>query len=95
MKGLMNKVMLSCEKATTLIEKKSGDKLSCGENFQLKMHTTVCSACKQYQRQSVLLNDAIKKHVSDIDQSFSENNLHLETAARQKIQGKIKNSLQK
>ncbi len=84
--------MLSCEKATTLIEKKSGEKLSCGLNFQLKMHTAMCSACKQYQRQSVLLNEAIKKHLTDISQPFSENNLHLEPAARQRIQGEMKNN---
>lgn len=83
--------MLSCDKATTLIEKKSGDKLSCGENLQLKMHTAMCGACKQYQRQSVLLNEAIKNHLTNIDQQFSENNLHLETAARQRIQSEIEN----
>jgi predicted anti-sigma-YlaC factor YlaD len=89
----MHKMMLSCEKATTLIEIKLEDKLSCTQNLQLKMHTAMCSACKQYQRQSTLLNDAIKKHITDIDQQFPENNLHLETAARQRIQGEIEKSL--
>ncbi len=92
MKRLMNKMMLSCDKATTLIEKKSGDKLSWVENFQLKMHTAMCSACKQYQRQSVFLNKAIKNQLSDTTSLFPEDNLHLETAARKRIQGEIENN---
>jgi len=90
MNGLMNKMMLSCEKATTLMEKKSGEKLSCGQSFQLKMHTAMCKACKQYQRQSIFLNDAITRHLSDIDLQFFPKNLPLETAARQRIQSEIK-----
>jgi len=85
--------MLSCEKATTLIEKKSVDGLVCPQNLQLNMHTAMCSACKQYQRQSVFLNDAIKKHLSETESFFTENKLHLETPARQRIQTEIKNHL--
>jgi hypothetical protein len=89
MKGLMNKMMLSCEKATLLIEKKSGEKLRSTENFQLKMHTAMCKACKQYQRQSMFLNDAITRHLLDFDLAFSPGKLHLETAARIRIQSEI------
>jgi len=89
----MNKLMLSCEKATTLIEMKSVDGLSFSLNLQLKMHTAMCGACRQYQHQSVFINNAIKKHLSDTDSHIGENNLHLETTTKQRITAEIEKNL--
>lgn len=56
---LMIKMMLSCEKATELIEKKHHKNLSFNEQFQLKLHTSMCNACKSYEKQSKVIESAL------------------------------------
>ena len=58
---LMNKMMLSCKKATQLVEKKWVVKLTLQENLQLKLHTTMCSACKEYQKKSRIIEKALER----------------------------------
>ncbi|MCD4734570.1 MAG: hypothetical protein K8R53_00875 [Bacteroidales bacterium] len=72
MKKLMNILMLSCWKATELIEKKLRFRLSFGEKLQLSMHLSMCKACSAYKKQSVLLDQAIHDHIHSED-TFSEN----------------------
>ena len=48
--------MLSCKKATELVEKNAVVGLSWNENIQLKMHTSMCSACKKYESQSKIID---------------------------------------
>ncbi len=65
MKKLMNYLMLSCRKATMLIEKKLLVKLSFKERVQLTMHKTMCDACTAYEKQSIELDRILHKHVID------------------------------
>ncbi len=64
MKKLMNKLLLSCLRATELIEKKLHFNLSGREKLQLRMHKMVCNACSNYEKQSVLID----KGISDIQE---------------------------
>ncbi|PCH50206.1 MAG: hypothetical protein COC22_05985 [Flavobacteriaceae bacterium] len=64
MKKLINILMLSCKKATELIEKRLVTKLTAIEKIQLKMHTSVCSNCSTYENQS----DIIEKCIAEIHQ---------------------------
>ncbi len=64
MKKLMNKLLLSCLRATELIEKKLHFKLSVREKLQLRMHKMMCSACSNYEKQSVFID----KGISDIQE---------------------------
>ena len=59
MKKIMNKLLLSCLRATELIEKKLNFKLSVKEKLQLRMHKTMCSACSNYEKQSIFLDKGI------------------------------------
>lgn len=68
MKKTMNIIMLSCKKATELIEKKLVTKLSSVEKIQLKMHTAVCSKCSTYENQS----EVIEKCLAQIHQTDGE-----------------------
>lgn len=63
MKKLMNKMFLSCLKATELIEKKLHFKLSLSEKIQLKMHKAMCDACTLYEKQSNILDKALGSSV--------------------------------
>ena len=65
MKKLMNILMLSCKKASELIDKKSVVKLSMKENVMLHMHTSMCDACTAYQKQSKILDDLLQKHIHE------------------------------
>lgn len=77
MKKLMNILMLSCRKATELIEKKSLDGLSYKENVQLRMHKSMCDACTAYEKQSKLLDKFLHRHIHtpiEADIPIIENN---------------------
>lgn len=57
--------MLSCKKATELIEKKSLVGLLWKENVRLRMHITMCDGCTAYQKQSLLIDKLVQHHISD------------------------------
>lgn len=57
----MNMIMLSCRKATGLMEKKTMIDLKASTRFQLFLHTRMCDACKLYERQSQFLDRILRK----------------------------------
>jgi hypothetical protein len=59
----MNELMLSCKKATELIDKKTVFKLSVKEKAMLCLHTSMCDACSAYQKQSNKIDSLLKKHL--------------------------------
>lgn len=63
MKRLMKKLMLSCKKATELIEKKLSNHLNPLESVQLffHLHLLVCTACRRYEEQSRLIESLLAK----------------------------------
>lgn len=65
MKKLMHILFLSCIKATELIEKKFNFELSLTEKLKLKMHTSMCNACKLYEKQSEIIEDGIARHLKN------------------------------
>ena len=65
MKKLMNILMLSCKKASELIDLKSVRKLSMKEKVILRMHTSMCDGCTAYLKQSKILDDMLHIHISD------------------------------
>jgi hypothetical protein len=64
MKRIMNIMMLSCKKASSLIDKRVLLGLSVIERIQLTVHTKMCETCRAYQQQSQLLDKAIQSQVS-------------------------------
>jgi hypothetical protein len=61
---LMNFLMLSCKRATALIEKKKLNQLSKKEQLQLKMHTSMCKACSAYSLQSDIMDNSLERYWS-------------------------------
>ena len=57
---MMNRLMLSCKKASELIEKGLHFKLTLKERIQLKMHTSVCDACKSFVEDSERFEQAMR-----------------------------------
>lgn len=60
MKKIVYYMLLSCLKATELIEKRFHYKLTFKEKVQLKIHTSMCKGCKAYESQSFSLEQAIQ-----------------------------------
>ncbi len=54
-------MLLSCKKATDLINKKSDAPLSLVENIQLKAHKSMCKACSNYEKQTYFIDAALKE----------------------------------
>ena len=75
MKGFMRFFMLSCLKATELIEKKLNSGLSSSENIKLHMHTSLCSACRNYEIQSREIDKAIKSSLKGNKDDVDMNDL--------------------
>ena len=80
MKKLMNILLLSCLKATELIEKKLHFKLSFTENLQLSMHKMVCDACSNYEKQNLIIEKGISHEdkVKTTNLGVSKNQIDIE-----------------
>lgn len=59
--NLMNAMMLSCVKATEFMEQKELMPLSLMQKVQLRMHIAMCSGCRNYVRQTVLINKLLDR----------------------------------
>ncbi len=60
--NLINKMMLSCVKATELMELKEVVPLSIKKKIQLRMHVAMCSGCRNYMKQTKLINKLLNKN---------------------------------
>ncbi len=66
----MNILMLSCKKASALIDMKSVRKLSMKEKIMLRMHTSMCDGCTAYLKQSKILDDLLHKHIHNTTENI-------------------------
>jgi hypothetical protein len=90
MKKLMNIIVLSCKKATLLIEKNHIEPLSLINRVQLMMHLKMCDKCSKYQKQSVLIENVLTGR----KQNFSNPaNFKLSDLSKTRIQKAIEENL--
>ncbi len=82
----LNKIMITCIKATELIEKRQIQSLSFGEWFRLKLHVALCEACEAYKQQSKTIERAINLWFNKADQRSPQ----LSQEKKNKIIDKIK-----
>ena len=61
-KIVMKYLMLNCSEATLLMAKKEEGKLSLKERIQLALHVSMCSLCRKFEKQSLLIGYE-SKHV--------------------------------
>ncbi len=79
----MNAMMLSCVKATELMEMKEHVAIGLLKTMQLHMHTAMCSGCRNYMKQSRLINELLQKEFSTLP--VIENTNDLEAAIISKL----------
>ncbi|MBI5371981.1 MAG: hypothetical protein HZA79_08140 [Sphingobacteriales bacterium] len=87
MKKLFHWLMLSCKKATGLIEKKAVTRLTFKEGLQLRLHKSMCDACTAYEKQSKKIDGLLRKHLAD-DQTSDTGTLKNE-ALKEKILNRL------
>ena len=80
MKNLMLKMMISCERATFLIDKGQHTKLSLKEKFDLKFHLFTCKYCRLYEVESQQINDSLVKILK-----FNKEEIKLSDEQKKKI----------
>ncbi|MGE0635267.1 MAG: hypothetical protein AB7G44_06625 [Bacteroidia bacterium] len=80
--------MLSCKKATELVEKKSVAGLSFIEGLKLNLHIGMCSACKAYEKQSSIMDKFLAKQFQS-DKNRMVENPELKNQILKKISSEI------
>ncbi len=75
--------MLSCVKATELMELREVAPLSLVKKVQLQMHVAMCSGCKNYMKQTKLINQLLNKNFNSTPASPGTD--ELETAIIKKL----------
>lgn len=70
----MQKIMLTCKKATFFSSIRNFKKLSAIQRFQLMLHLLVCPQCKEFDEQSDSIDKTIEKLYSS-DNNHTEINL--------------------
>lgn len=61
LKDFIHIFVLSCRKATFLIEKRLHVPLSLVEKWQLKLHLRLCKFCTAYEEKAVFLDSVMKQ----------------------------------
>lgn len=56
--------MLSCQKAAALVHKKYLTGLTRTERMQLRMHTSMCSACRAFEKQNAFIEKALESRLN-------------------------------
>ena len=90
MKKLMNIIVLSCKKATFLIEKGNNQPLSFMDKLQLNMHLKMCGKCAEYKKQSFLIETILKSNHKNLSHSI---NFILSDTSKTRIQKEIQDNL--
>jgi len=81
MSNITRILFLSCLKASELIEKKLHFKLTFREKIQLRIHKSMCDACRIYEKQSTLIEKGISMQKPNPSENMDVEQL------KKKIQG--------
>jgi len=88
MKGLLQTILLSCLKATLLVEKDQISGLNPAERIQLKVHLSLCDGCRDYKDQSIFIGKSIRQKIESGDV-----NIQISKEELERIKGQILSKL--
>jgi len=80
MKG-MNRIMLDCDQATMLLSQSGFESIGCLRNFQLKLHLMGCKFCREFAKQSRMINTVLE----NLRESPEELHVHLNEQQKQRL----------
>lgn len=81
--NLIRNMMISCRKATELIEKRSLFGLTVIEKVNLVLHTSMCDACTLYEKQSKTIDKMLHNKLGSEEEVVENQGL------KDKIKGKL------
>jgi hypothetical protein len=64
--GLKKKILMNCESASALVEKKRDKKLDFSEKIGLWIHLGYCSICALFFEQSKILDESAKAYATKV-----------------------------
>jgi anti-sigma factor ChrR (cupin superfamily) len=64
--SLLNKILLSCQKATFLVSKQQETSLDLKETLQLKVHLMMCDVCTKWKAQTDTLTKVLKNNSDQV-----------------------------
>lgn len=73
MSSLLHTIIYSCEKATALIEKMHMQELTLQEKIRLRFHLLTCDPCREFNNQSQIIDDVLKKHFAQSSEIENKN----------------------
>lgn len=88
----MNWMVLSCKRATLLIEQSHHQPLSFLARLQLNIHLKICEKCTRYKKQSFFIENAIKANTNSL---LNLSGIKLSDPAKSRIQKEIDKNLNK
>ncbi|MGL4851941.1 MAG: hypothetical protein ACRC3Z_04765 [Phocaeicola sp.] len=77
-KDFIHFFVLSCQKATYLLEKRNHTRLTVLEKWQLKLHLSICGYCAGYDKEARLIDEAIRKVAEEGKEKGNRKFSHLE-----------------
>ncbi len=77
--------MLSCKEVTRLISESMDSELTFGQRMAVRMHLFMCKFCSRYRRQMVLIREAMRHYLEEIEPSEPLLSTTLSPEAREKI----------
>ncbi|MCJ8209133.1 hypothetical protein MUY27_05395 [Mucilaginibacter sp. RS28] len=89
--GELKKIAYNCKKATLLIEKKQITLLTLREKLELKIHLAGCSVCRTFEKQSIMINELVKKLFDEANQKELHLDNDYKTALQQEIETRLNN----
>ena len=84
----LKNIIRNCKEATLISLKKEQGKITIKERIKLSIHLLYCDACKQFIKQSAIINKAMKQ----IHQKLHQHPTHtLSAEAKEKLQRQLDN----
>ena len=68
--GLINTLLMKCEDATAVVEKKRDGKLSFAEKIGLWIHLAYCGLCKKFFHQTQVLDKSYQHYADEINGGY-------------------------
>lgn len=86
MAGKLHDIVHNCKHATLIAVKQESGRVTVTERMRLWIHLLQCDACKNFLKQSALINKAVRQlH----DRLFSQPSHQLSNTAKQNLQQQI------
>lgn len=83
-------ILKNCRQATLLIIKRSEHKLTRGERLKLFIHLLLCDPCRQFEKQSEMIDHLLKHHTTTFN---TDPPYQLREETRKKMKAVIESNL--